>query len=70
MNLYEMLDPGSSGESYFRCYCWAESEEIAREMWRKEFGGRKIERLITLFASTDAPFITEMSDCGFEKSHG
>lgn len=78
MKLFEITN-GYIGESYVRCYAWAESTEqalaLAREQFRAEEEGRKYgvprteywERLeiVELFDSSTAPFATRPSDDGW-----
>lgn len=63
-----VITNGMYGESYVRCYAWAESEDHARQMYEAKHPGERIGDCDELFRFDDAAFITEMSDCGFEFS--
>jgi hypothetical protein len=70
MTLYEVLN-GYIGESYVRCYVWAETPdralELANEQHRKKYKVDLPERCIvnSLFSSESAEFATEFDDAGW-----
>ena len=66
MILFE-IETGECGFAYVRCYVWATNEENAREHFQAKYGDKhKINLITALMASTDGPFITELSDEGWE----
>jgi hypothetical protein len=70
MTLYEVLN-GHIGESYVRCYVWAETPEraleLANEQHRKKYKTDLSEMCIArpLFSSNSAEFATEFNDAGW-----
>jgi hypothetical protein len=68
-SLYEFLN-GHIGESYVRCYVWADSEEEARTLalqsfWSEKGTGGSIVRMRKLFDADAPSFATQQSDTGF-----
>jgi hypothetical protein len=63
------------GESYIRCYVWAENEILARELAIQAFQKRseyasnplfaEISSIFRLFSASDPSFVTKVSDSGF-----
>ncbi len=66
MTLFE-ITTGKCGESYVRCYVWDVDEQAARKLFDEQFPDATLAPIKALFQSTDGPFITTLSDCGFEK---
>jgi len=74
MHLYEVTN-GWMGESYIRCYVWAENEILARELAIQAFQKRseyasnplfaEISSIFRLFSASDPSFVTKVSDSGF-----
>lgn len=74
MHLYEATN-GWMGESYTRCYVWAENEILARELAIQAFQKRseyasnplfsEISSIFRLFSASDPSFVTKVSDSGF-----
>lgn len=73
-SLFEATN-GYTGQSYMRCYVWADSEEIALEMATSEFKlgvaayGDDVfrnVRITKLFSSDSDSFVTKPSDDGFD----
>lgn len=74
MHLYEVTN-GWMGESYIRCYVWAENEILARELAIQAFQKRseyasnplfaEISSIFRLFSESDPSFVTKVSDSGF-----
>ena len=78
MKLYEVTN-GYCGNSYIRCYVWAETETNAREAatlqykkaYQKALGKTNEDawpdlELEYLFDDQSEPFVTEISDDGWE----
>lgn len=66
MNLYEART-GMTGESYVRCYVWAESEFAARLLVLARHGeGCRVREIELLFGADSGPFCTALSDNGWE----
>lgn len=67
MNLYE-ITTGRCGESYERCYVWAEDEESARMIFAVVHGrDHRCDGVNLLFRSESSAFCTGISDNGFAK---
>ena len=66
MTLFEIVTD-RIGESYCRVYCWAESREQARLMFRDKYPAESIRCIETLFSDHYKPFVSKLSDCGFER---
>lgn len=66
MQLYEATN-GHIGESYVRCYVWAESEQEARDMIVRSRGTQWLH-VRKLFDANDAAFITRATDHGWPDS--
>lgn len=67
MNLYE-ITTGRCGESYERCYVWAEDEEEARIVFVLVHGrDHRCVKVELLFSSSMPAFCTGISDNGFAK---
>ena len=64
MSLFE-ITTGYMGESFERCYVWAESKERAIEMFRAKFPNREPKLCDRLLSFDDAEFITKLDDSGF-----
>jgi len=64
MNLYE-IKTGYVGESYERCYVWADSEERAKQLF-KETSLADIRSFKILLTSDQQEFVTILSDSGWE----
>lgn len=67
MALYEITN-GLTGESYIRCYVWAESREHAFQLAgdrHKQLDHYSKWRCQKLFDANAEPFATEWSDSGF-----
>lgn len=67
MSLYE-IQTGHIGESYVRCYVWAENEKHARDLFEEKHTGRTLERITYLMSISDSPFCTNLSDTGWDNS--
>lgn len=72
MSLYE-ITTGMHGESYVRAYAWAESSGQASQLFRAAYPSKeaypnkcafKVQRL---FDHDAMPFVTKLSDSGWEK---
>lgn len=66
MKLYE-IETRKVGESYVRCYVWAPSIDDAHVMFREKYPHEAIVFTQVIFRSSDDPFITELSDSGFQR---
>lgn len=76
MNLYEVTN-GWTGESYVRCYVWAEDEAAALELAGQSFRQHRQAKehpsvyedlqIEKLFSADDPPFATAVSDSGWER---
>jgi hypothetical protein len=77
--LYE-ITTGYLGESYERCYVWANSVDGAMLMFRQAYGPggtkvgtlnpktpREVQTIIRLFSEDDEDFITKITDDGFTR---
>jgi hypothetical protein len=65
MYLFE-IQTGWIGESYERCYVWAESTDQARHVFNLSYGpAREAKKIDCLFHKDDPPFITRLSGSGF-----
>ena len=65
MFLYE-ITTNVIGESYERCYIWAPTESKAIEMFKERHPDIKIRARRCILSSKEAPFMTELSDTGWE----
>ncbi len=65
MILYEVTT-GVCGESYQRCYVWAETEEEARDIVTDNHGDRDDYSIRFLFSSDSDQFVTNLSTEGWE----
>lgn len=63
MILFEILT-GYTGESYERCYAWAETRERAIEMFREKHPNREAKIVQTILESKEGEFITCLDDSG------
>lgn len=67
MNLWEITN-GHIGESYVRCYAWAEDELLAVEMCVKKNGGQSSDyEAVRLFGQNDDAFCTTLNDGGWDR---
>lgn len=64
MSLFEIAT-GKVGESFVRCYVWADSLPQARSLFSKKFPGEIIQQIKRVFSANDPPFVSELSDSGF-----
>lgn len=68
MRLYE-ITTGRTGESYERCYAWAEDVKHALKLFddnhKTPDGGCPAARCLIDETESDTPFITDLSDSGF-----
>jgi len=72
-----VITTGYTGESYERCYVWADNEESARKLFDEQFGvggkglgsmaARRVAAVERLFSMDDSEFITKLSDSGFDR---
>lgn len=66
MYLFVILT-GRMGESYERCYVWSESKDVAYDMFKERYGGNvSAIDIRMLFSSEALPFVTGLSDSGFD----
>lgn len=65
MTLFE-IRTGWQGESYQRAYAWAVNEDDAVVAFKAKYPEREVRAVSQLFDSQDDPFVTELSDSGFE----
>jgi hypothetical protein len=63
MILFEILNM-DVGDSYVRCYAWAHNQDEATRMAEEK--GVDVQQIIKLFESDSQPFVTELSDVGWE----
>jgi hypothetical protein len=67
------IETGFTGESYERAYVWTEGTDLpeaidqAREMFQERHPNRVVVNIEQLLTSDDEPFVTELSDCGFDR---
>lgn len=66
ITLYE-IQTGWIGEAYERAYVWAESEQQARELFEATEPEHPARHVIPLFQADAKPFITKLSDSGWER---
>ena len=58
---------GRKGESYVRAYVWCSTEEEeARRLFSEKYPDSDIKQITRLFGASDEPFVTELSDSGFD----
>jgi hypothetical protein len=67
VNLYE-ITTGWCGESYERCYVWAPDEHTAATLFTEKYPDKAIRgELRHLMTWDDEPFVTDLSDSGWER---
>jgi hypothetical protein len=66
MSLYE-IQTGYVGESFVRCYIWTYSEPEALIMFKTKYSDQKVKQIKRLFSAGAEPFVTDLSDSGFER---
>lgn len=65
MYLYE-LKTGFIGESYERCYAWAKDAAEAKSLFSARYPEKPVPSVEPLFSSDCGPFLTELSDDGWD----
>lgn len=66
MKLYEIYT-GETGESYERCYAWAEDQFAAVILFKVKYPHKNLREIVECFSGDSLEFITELSDSGWPR---